>query len=221
MVILAGRTKQLQIDTPSGEKLGAWFTFAESYYREQTLATPLSGLTVTPTLNISHALETRPTILYFHGNAASRAVPMRVWIQRTYSSSLPCNVLAIDYRGFGDSTGTPGETGLTEDAVASWDWLTKRGAAANDIIIMGQSLGTAVGVRLAVSLAETGEWENFEQRPVFSSDRLADQYARGVVLFAPFSSVLRLLKKYKILGWLPLAVPMMSIPFGFGIGACP
>jgi hypothetical protein len=36
------------------------------------------------------------------------------------------------------------------------------------------------------------------------------------VLFAPFSSIVKLLETYALFGWLPLAVPLKSIPFGFG-----
>ena len=33
------------------------------------------------------------------------------------------NVLAIDYRGFGNSEGSPTEDGLALDARAAWDYL--------------------------------------------------------------------------------------------------
>lgn len=37
------------------------------------------------------------------------------------------NVITIDYRGFGNSQGTPSEEGLRMDARATWDWLVERG----------------------------------------------------------------------------------------------
>ena len=43
--------------------------------------------------------------------------------------------------------------GLIEDARAAWDWLTARGAHSNDIILMGQSLGTGVAAGFAAQLA--------------------------------------------------------------------
>jgi abhydrolase domain-containing protein 12 len=66
-------------------------------------------------------------------------------------------VLAVDYRGFGDSTGVPSQEGLVQDGIASWNWLTDNGAAPSDVVIMGQSLGTAVSVRLGAWLADHGE----------------------------------------------------------------
>ena len=85
--------------------------------------------------------------------AANRAAPHRV---RSYSaySALDCNVLAIDYRGFGDSTGTPSEPGLIADARAIWDYVTEQGGG--EIILMGQSLGTGVVAGLAGELVREG-----------------------------------------------------------------
>ena len=63
----------------------------------------------------------------------------------------------IDYRGFGDSTGTPSEEGLVEDGLAAWNWLLSNGARQEDISIFGSSLGTAVGSHLTHKLAELCE----------------------------------------------------------------
>ena len=83
------------------------------------------------------------------------------------------NVLAIDYRGFGDSTGEPSEEGLTIDAVAAFEWLVEHGAKESDVLIAGTSLGTGVAVQAAAALEGAG------RKP------------RGVVLLAPFSDVAR------------------------------
>jgi acetyl esterase/lipase len=112
---------------------------------------------------------------------------------------LGANVLAIDYRGFAESTGTPSEDGLAIDARAAWDWLISNGAKAEDILIMGHSLGTGVSGRLAASLSS-------EEVPY-----------RGVVLMSPFSSILSLLSTYHIGGVVPLMKPLSMIPFGTGM----
>lgn len=72
------------------------------------------------------------------------------------SIRLAANVLAIDYRGFGDSTGTPSEAGLLKDGRAAWDWLIDHGAKAGFIVIMDHSLGTSVSALLSEQLASEG-----------------------------------------------------------------
>lgn len=56
----------------------------------------------------------------------------------------------LEYRGYGLSTGSPDETGLMIDAQTAYDYLRRRAETRdNDIVVFGQSLGGAVGVRLA------------------------------------------------------------------------
>lgn len=107
--------------------------------------------------DISRALQTHKAIIYFHGNAASRAAPHRVNFYSKWTSRAKVNVLAIDYRGFADSEGTPTEEGLGVDAKASWDWLVSHGADPANILIFGQSLGTGVVAKLAYALSIEGE----------------------------------------------------------------
>jgi len=80
----------------------------------------------------------------------------RIQHHQAFSSRLEANVLAIDYRGFADSTGTPSEAGLIKDARTAFDWLITQGKNAKDILIIGQSLGTGVSGQLAVMLANEG-----------------------------------------------------------------
>lgn len=130
-----------------------------------------------------------------HGNAATRAYHVRVQHYKDYTSRFGANVLAIDYRGFADSTGTPSEPGLVTDARAAWDWLAAHGASPKDVLIIGHSLGTGVGGNLAAMLSQ----EKIDYR--------------GVVLMSPFSSIGELLKTYQILGFFPLMSPLSMVPF--------
>jgi uncharacterized protein len=60
------------------------------------------------------------------------------------------NLLAFDYRGYGESGGTASEQGLYRDADAAYRYLTKeRGVPANRVILFGHSLGSAVAIDLA------------------------------------------------------------------------
>ncbi len=63
------------------------------------------------------------------------------------------NILAVDYRGFGESEGTPTEDKLYSDAKAIYDLLRyKRDIASRSIVLYGVSLGAAVAVDLAVEV---------------------------------------------------------------------
>jgi hypothetical protein len=93
------------------------------------------------------APEARGTILYFHGNGSNIGGVM--W-DAGPMHQMQMNVLFIDYRGYGRSEGTPSERGLYADAAAAWRYLTDtRGIPPDTIIIMGHSLGGAVGAQLA------------------------------------------------------------------------
>jgi abhydrolase domain-containing protein 12 len=80
-------------------------------------------------------------------------------------------VLAIDYRGFADSTGTPSKEGLVVDARAALDWVVERGAKAEEVLIVGLSLGTGVVSALGAELAREGELANVFLDAAFSQSR--------------------------------------------------
>ena len=89
----------------------------------------------------------RGTVLLFHGNAGNishRLDYLQMFNRLGYAT------LAVDYRGYGKSTGTPSEEGTYRDALAAWDWLARtRGLKPQDIVIAGESLGGAVASWLA------------------------------------------------------------------------
>lgn len=148
--------------------------------------------------HVSDALRSHPTILFLHGNTATRATFGRVQYYTAFTSRLQTNVLAIDYRGFGDSPGSPSQRGLATDARAAFDWLLANGATPQDILIVGHSLGTAVASSLAVSLSE--EMIRF----------------KGLVLMAPFTSMDTLVDTYSILGLFPVMRPLTMVPRAAG-----
>lgn len=70
---------------------------------------------------------------------------------------LGLNLLAFDYRGYGESGGTPSEAGLYRDADAAYRYLRQeRGVPADRIIVFGHSLGSAVAVDLAGRVPTAG-----------------------------------------------------------------
>lgn len=120
----------LRIKTEDGMELGAWHI---------TLSNR--------TLNVSDQL----VFMYCHGNAATRALGIRLQVYNGILKSFPgSELLVFDYRGFGDSTGYPSQEGLLKDARAAWKYLTEeRSIPSNRIVVLGQSLGTAVVSMLA------------------------------------------------------------------------
>ncbi|MDX8376865.1 MAG: alpha/beta fold hydrolase [Mariprofundales bacterium] len=91
--------------------------------------------------------EAKYTILFLHGNAgniSTRLYLYSLWHQDKF------NILTLDYRGFGHSTGLPDETGVHADAQAVYNYLREQMAVpAQQIIICGRSLGAAVAAHLA------------------------------------------------------------------------
>lgn len=89
----------------------------------------------------------RATLLFFHGNAgniAHRLDSLRIF------HDLGLAVLIIDYRGYGQSEGTPSEAGTHLDALAAWRYLTEsRGEPPQRIVLFGHSLGAALAAWLA------------------------------------------------------------------------
>ena len=111
------------MQTPDGETLHAWFIRNE---------------------------KAQKTILFLHGNAGNLAGRYD-WAAAL--STLPANVLLLDYRGYGRSTGKPTEEGIYVDARVSYDYLRKeRIAEPKDIVVYGKSLGGAAACELATQV---------------------------------------------------------------------
>lgn len=96
------------------------------------------------------------TLLMFHGNAGN--IGHRVPIARMLTNEIHCNVLMLEYRGYGLSTGTPDEKGLTIDAQTGLDFIRGRDdLKSSKIVVYGQSLGGAVGIGLVANNQAAGD----------------------------------------------------------------
>ncbi|XP_065339390.1 protein ABHD13 [Cloeon dipterum] len=90
---------------------------------------------------------TAPTILFLHGNAGNMG--HRLHNALGLYHQLGCNILLVDYRGYGMSQGSPSEEGLYLDAQAALYYLSSRkDINHNEIIVFGRSLGGAVAIDL-------------------------------------------------------------------------
>ena len=112
----------------------------------------------------------KKTILFFHGNAGT--LDDRIY-KLNFLGNLDINFLIIAWRGYSGSIGKPTELGLYQDAKSAVNWLNLKGIAEKNIILYGESLGTAVAI-------EIGQNKNFA----------------GIILEAPFTSMVDIGKKH-------------------------
>ena len=205
-----GKVRPFNLTTHDGARLGAWQVLPRNLY-EAAIArygVPEEGplpdvvfdqalLCVTLSLaerahasrrscmdadSSLHARSNSTTVLYFHGNAGTRAAGNRVRVAR-HMSDMDASFLILDYRNFADSSRTPppSEEGLITDARRAWDWLVvDKGVEPGQVAVMGQSLGTGVSAGLVARLADEGV------------------APRALVLVAPFSSIPTLLETYRL-----------------------
>jgi uncharacterized protein len=110
----------LRIPTADGETLHAWW-----------LESP----------------NTRGQVIFWHGNGGNLSLWLEViaeFRRRGFS------VLAVDYRGYGASTGKPSERGVYRDAEASVQEFTRRlRRPGTPVLYWGRSLGSAVAAYAA------------------------------------------------------------------------
>ncbi len=103
-----------------------------------------------------------PLVIYFGGNAEEAS-----WLLEEGERPQDWAWLAVNYRGYGWSEGSPGEQAMAADARRIYDWTRLRSDIEHSrIVAFGRSLGSGVAVRLA------------SERPL-----------AGVVLATPFDSL--------------------------------
>ncbi|VXB41167.1 alpha/beta hydrolase [Massilia sp. 9I] len=126
--------------------------------------TRLSGWLLTPLVP-----GPRPAVMYFGGRSEEVS-----WVARDAGKLFPgMTVLAMNYRGYGQSHGVPEEINMIEDGCTLFDWLAALGQVdAARIAVVGRSLGSGVAVQVA------------KERPVHS-----------VVLITPYDSILAIAKR--------------------------
>ncbi|MFM8535418.1 MAG: alpha/beta hydrolase [Acidimicrobiia bacterium] len=148
---LPANTEDVFLTTDDGVRLHGW------YY---TAAEPKNGRTV----------------LYFHGNAGS--VP-GVSGDARVRQARGVNVVAIDYRGDGQSEGPSASAAtLRRDGIAAWRHLMRIGTRPEDLVLGGPSLGSVP----AADLATRGP-------------------CRALILMAPLASARK--QAHDMLPWLP------------------
>ena len=95
-----------------------------------------------------HCPNPKGIIIYFHGNKDN----LDRWgrITEPLVATHGYEVLVMDYRGYGKSTGERTEQKMYEDALLCYDFALKR-FAADSIVAFGRSLGSGVASWLAAN----------------------------------------------------------------------
>ncbi|KAF8253806.1 alpha/beta-hydrolase [Wilcoxina mikolae CBS 423.85] len=193
------------LNTSDGESIFAWHVLPLGAYMEhrEELAEQETGLVPEPTKTKNLQLLMKDPearlIIHFHGNAGTVGAGVRPIYLRSLSAAHPSkiHILAIDYRGFGLSSGTSSEDGLIKDGVAAVRFaVDKLGIPSTHIALVGQSLGTGVTIGVAEALAK--------QSP---PEELA-----AVITIAGFSNLQELLQTYRIGGYIPILSPLRGYP---------
>lgn len=205
---LHNQVTPFHLKTSDGETLCAWHILPLELYRrhEKKLTAETSEVVPDVTDKLSFKLlRNNPEsllVLYLHGAAGTLGSGYRPQSYRAISAGAPdrIHVVAIDYRGFGTSTGKPSETGLLVDAMAVVDWaLEEAGIPPSRIVIWSQSLGTAVATKLVHHMATFRD----PDKPMLFS---------GLVMVAPFTDVKALTATYRIAETVPLLAPVARFP---------
>ena len=130
--------EEIMLETADGEKLVAWYV---------------------------PAAEGKPVVLYFHGNGGALVDRVRRFRGLIADGN---GLVALSYRGYGGSSGSPTEEGLLADAAAAYAFAAARYPVSR-IAVFGESLGTGVAISLA-----------------------AEKPAARVILQAPYTSIVDL-----------------------------
>jgi pimeloyl-ACP methyl ester carboxylesterase len=110
-----------------------------------------------------------PLVIYFGGNAEEVS-----WLAGMAEQFAGWSLLLVNFRGYGESEGKPGEKELFEDALLIHEYAKRRPDVTPErIVAMGRSLGSGVAVHLAA------------HRPL-----------RGVILVSPYDSIAEVAKHH-------------------------
>ncbi|SRR5258708_2048492 len=86
-------------------------------------------------------------VYFLHSNSGNATSCQSYW---KLFHELNVNVFVLDYRGYGESSGTPSEQGLYDDALSGYKYLIEKQKTEKfQVVLYGYSLGSAVAVDLA------------------------------------------------------------------------
>ncbi|KAJ5996369.1 hypothetical protein N7522_008029 [Penicillium canescens] len=217
---LRTQVQPFNLVTPDNETIYGWHLIPlhlchehEEELMENAASGPADDYTQTIAFKLLANDPNSRVVVNFHGNAAHLGSAQRPATYNTLLSlstpSNPVHVFSIDYRGFGVSTGSPTEEGLITDGVTLINYLTAGPLkiSPSRIVLMGQSLGTAV----TAAVAERFAFGSPDPKAIQPAIKNAEPFA-GVVLLASFGSVTSVIENYSLKGITP---PMLSPLMGY------
>ncbi|XP_069773177.1 lysophosphatidylserine lipase ABHD12-like isoform X8 [Narcine bancroftii] len=159
---LLNHTINLYLTSEEGITIGVWHTIPDKRWQE---ASGKEQKWYEAALG-----DDNPVIVYLHGNGGNRAEEHRVEMVKMLSAN-GFHILALDYRGWGDSTGEPSEAGITIDSLYLYEWSRARSRRSH-VYLWGHSLGSGVAANTARMLHEK-----------------VGSPADGIILESPFTTI--------------------------------
>lgn len=104
-----------------------------------------------------------PMVVYFHGNSVNLSTRVSKFNDLM---DLGYGFVAVTYRGFGRSEGKPEMEGIYNDARAAIAFANQLGYPTNELILVGESIGTGMATKMA-----------------------SENDVRGVLLITPYTSI--------------------------------
>lgn len=195
----AAQARNINLTSFDGVQLGAWHLLPDSVYRSSANQINYTDATL-PEEVYERALRTHPTFVYLHGNALNRGTKFRVQTYKALARVQNANVVAIDYRGFGDSESFPTEEGVVDDAYSAVQYVREKSVdpvtgTRPALAIMGQSLGTGIAAQCALRMYREG------------------QELHALILLAAFKAIRPLVIDFRMGGVVPLLGWLEYFPF--------
>jgi pimeloyl-ACP methyl ester carboxylesterase len=144
--------------------------------------------------NCSSSSSSPHYLLFFHGNAESRAYPVSLNRYSLFRNPPICShIIAFDYTGFGDSSGFPSVPQFYQDSLSLYRFATKTlKIPPQKIIFYAHSLGSAAVIQFLA---------RYFQNASAASGELGE-FPAGLILEAPFTSIAEVVLDYIPFSWL-------------------
>lgn len=159
LLVILGVLIVLKVLAPSLERRLVFFPFAGEDANPGALGIPYRAETLTTAdgerlvLWVMEPERPRADVVYFHGNGGNLSVwlPVLAGLHR-----MQLRVLAVDYRGYGLSTGAPSEEGVLLDAEAVVRFAHTHRTPERPLVYWGRSLGGAIAAHATRGVAPDG-----------------------------------------------------------------